>query len=142
MYIYLILYILCKHVFKSKDYDISTVERILVLYMTFTSPGYCSGHQYVVYETSTNVQTYISCACATIIWQVWIDFFLHYSMHSIFTVYHDGWKLDKYVPWITENGSSKSKYNMWCVLYAGYSADFSRLLWISYALGNVCWQIL
>lgn len=66
------------------------VERILVLYMTFTSPGYCSGHQYVVYETSTNVQTYISCACATIIWQVWIDFFLHYSMHSIFTVYHDG----------------------------------------------------
>lgn len=141
MYIYLILYILCKHVFKSKDYDISCRKDSSLVHDIYKS-WLLSWHQYVVYETTTNVQTYISCACATIIWQVWIDFFLRYSMHSIFTVYHDGWKLDKYVPWITENGSSKSKYNMWCVLYAGYSADFSRLLWISYALGNVCWLIL
>lgn len=43
MYIYLILYILCKYVFKFKDYDISIVERILVLYMIFISFGYCFG---------------------------------------------------------------------------------------------------
>lgn len=120
-------------------------RKIPVLYMTFTSPGYCLGISMRCMELLQLYKHIFHVLAIQLfgVWQVWIDFFfLHYSMHSIFTVYHDGWKLDKYVPWITENGSSKSKYNMWCVLYAGYSADFSRLLWISFALDNVCWLIL
>lgn len=46
---------------------------------------------------------------------IWFFFkhliFLHYSMHFIFTVYPAGWRHDKFVPWTTENGNFKSKWN-------------------------------
>lgn len=46
---------------------------------------------------------------------VWFFFkhliFLHYSMLFIFTVYPAGWRHDKFVPWTTENGNFKSKWN-------------------------------
>lgn len=38
----------------------------------------------------------------------WIEYFC--SMHSIFIVFPDGWRLGKYALWIIVNGSFKSEY--------------------------------